>query len=77
MIVKKSHIAAEILFISASALSSQSLYYSSNFYLNLAKYLNKEFHAYISLEAENFYNVEDFAKAKKILQKINQLWRSF
>ena len=28
-----SHIAAEILFISASALSSQSLYYSSNFYL--------------------------------------------
>ncbi len=72
-----SHIAAEILFISASALSSQSLYYSSNFYLNLAKYLNKEFQAYISLEAENFYNVEDFAKAKNSYKKLTNYGEAF
>jgi len=73
----ESHIAAEILFISASALSSQSLYYSSNFYLNLAKYLNKEFQAYISLEAENFYNVEDFAKAKNSYKKLSNYGEAF
>ncbi len=73
----ESHIAAEILFISASALSSQSLYYSSNFYLNLAKYLNKEFQAYISLEAENFYNVEDFAKAKNSYKKLINYGEAF
>ena len=73
----ESHIAAEILFISASALSSQSLYYSSNFYLNLAKYLNKEFQAYISLEAENFYNVEDFAKAKNSYKKLTNYGEAF
>jgi len=73
----ESHIAAEILFISASALSSQSLYYSSNFYLNLAKYLNKEFQAYISLEAENFYNVEDFVKAKNSYKKLTNYGEAF
>ena len=38
------HVIAEILYITSNALSSQSVYSLSNFYLNLAKYLNKDFH---------------------------------
>ena len=36
---KEEHIIAEILYITANALSSQSIYPLSNFYLNLSKYL--------------------------------------
>ena len=49
------HVVAEILYITANALSSQSIYPLSNFYLNLAKYLNEDFHSYNTLLAENFY----------------------
>ena len=37
----EAHVIAEILYIAANALSSQSIYPLSNFYLNLAKYLNE------------------------------------
>ena len=37
------HVVAEILYITANAFSSQTIYPLSNFYLNLAKYLNKDF----------------------------------
>ena len=57
---------AEILYIAANALSSQSIYPLSNFYLNLAKYLNENFISYKTLLAENFYKTENFQKAKKI-----------
>ena len=36
---KKTNVAAEILYVAANVLSSQSMYSLSNFYLNLAKYL--------------------------------------
>ena len=65
---KAEHVIAEILYITANVLSSQSLYSLSNFYLNLAKYLNVNFHSYDTLLAENFYNIENFKKAKKNLQ---------
>ena len=63
----QSHVIAEILYISANALSSQSLYKFSNFYLNLSKYLNPGFFSYNTLLAENFYNVENFKQAKKFI----------
>ena len=53
------HVIAEILYITANALSSQSFYTLSNFYLNLSKYLNNEFKAFDVLLAENFYKIED------------------
>ena len=62
----ESHVIAEILYITANALSSQSMYSLSNFYLNLAKFLNKDFHSYDTLLAENFYKIENFKEAKKI-----------
>ena len=61
-----SHITAEIYYITANALSSQTLYTLSNFYLNLAKYLNQDFHSYNSLLAENFYMTENYKEAKKV-----------
>ena len=62
---KESHVVAEILYITANALSSQSIYSLSNLYLNLAKYLNKDFHSFDTLMAENFYKLNNFKKAKK------------
>ena len=63
---KKQDVIAELLYIAANALSSQSIYQTSNFYLNLSKYLNKEFYSFDTLLAENFYNIGDFINAKNI-----------
>ncbi len=67
---KVEDVVAEILYITANALSSQSIYSLSNFYLNLAKYLNKNFHAFNILLAENFYNINNFIEAKKIYKNL-------
>ena len=61
-----SNIIAELLYITANALSSQSFYSLSNFYINLAKYLNQNFYSYNTLLAENFVRTENYPKAKKI-----------
>ena len=69
---KISHVIAEILYITANALSSQSMYSFSNFYLNLAKYLNSDFKSFDALLAENCYKIKNYQKAKKIYNKIKQ-----
>ena len=71
------HVIAEILYIASNALSSQSIYPLSNFYLNLAKYLNKDFHSYDTLLAENFYKVENFEEAKKIYNNLSKKGKAF
>ena len=65
------------MYVTANALSSQSIYSLSNFYLNLAKYLNKDFHSYNTLLAENFYKVNNFDKAKKIFNGISKEGEGF
>ena len=72
-----SHVIAEILYISANALSSQNIYEFSNFYLNLSKYLNKNFHSFDTLLAENFYQTKNFDKAKKIYKEIGKKGKIF
>ncbi len=74
---EKLHIIAEILYITSNALSSQSIYTLSNFYLNLSKYLNKNFHAFDTLLAENFYQIDDFKNAKKIYQNLSNYGNAF
>ena len=74
---KESHIAAEILYIAANALSSQLIYPSSNFYLNLAKFLNEKFDSFDILLAENFYKIDNFKKAKKIYRNLSQKGEAF
>jgi len=72
-----SHVVAEILYITANALSSQSIYTFSNFYLNLSKYLNKNFHSFDTLLAENFYKTNNFRKAKEIYNKVGKKGKIF
>ena len=74
---KESHVAAEILYITANALSSQSIYSLSNLYLNLAKYLNEDFHSFDTLIAENFYKIDNFKKAKKIYKDLSKRGEAF
>ena len=71
------HVIAEILYITSNALSSQSVFSLSNFYLNLAKYLNKDFHSYDTLLAENFYNINNFDEAKKIYGNLSKKGKAF
>ena len=69
---KVDHVIAEILYITANALSSQSIYALSNFYLNLSKYLNEEFHSYDTLLAENSYKNDNLKKAKNIYRDLSK-----
>ena len=64
---------AEMLYVVANALAAQSNYVASNFYLNLANYLNPNFQSYTTLYAENFYNIEEFDKAKELYMEIQKL----
>ena len=78
---KQEHVIAEILYITANALSSQAIYPLSNFYLTLAKNLNKNFHPYDTLLAENFYKTNNFKEAKQIYRSLSKkgeayLWYS-
>ena len=72
-----SHVVAEILYITANALSSQNIYTFSNFYLNLSKYLNKDFNSIDTLLAENFYKIDNFKEAKKIYGEIEKKGTAF
>ena len=65
-----SDVSAEILYIIANVFSSQSSYRVSNFYLNLAKYLNPNFISFETLYAENFYMIDKIEIAKKIYKRI-------
>ena len=69
---KVEHVVAEIIYITANALSSQSIYAFSNFYLNLSKYLNEDFHSYDTLLAEISYKNDNFKKAKKIYRNLSK-----
>ena len=64
---------SELFYITANALSTQSIFSISNYYLNLAKYLNPPFSHYEILLAENYQSADNYKNAKKILKKIRNL----
>jgi tetratricopeptide (TPR) repeat protein len=64
------HVVAEILYIASNAMATQSAYQLSNFYLNLAMYLNSDFVSYKTLYAENFYMINSMENSKKIYKDI-------
>ena len=66
-------VVAELFYITANALSSQSLFSLSNFYLNLAKYLNQEFISYNTLLAENYFMIGNYNQSKKIYSLLKKL----
>ena len=74
---KEGDVVAEILYIASNALSSQSIYPLSNFYLNLAKYLNEDFLSYDTLLAENYLKVGNLNKAKKIYGNLSNKGEAF
>ena len=74
---KENHVISELLYLTANALSSQSIISLSNFYLNLAKYLNEDFHEFDTLMAENFYKINDFTTSKKIYEKLKSKGSAF
>ena len=65
-------IIADIFYVIANALSVQGAYKLSNFYINLAKYLNPNFSSYQSLLAENFVQLNKFEEAKKIYKDLSK-----
>ena len=67
-----SHSISEILYVVSNALSSQSVLMASNYYLNLAKYLNPEFTSYEALHAENLIIADRLNEAKDIFNKIKK-----
>ena len=72
-----SNVIAELLYITANALSTQELYSASNFYLNLAKYLNQNFFSYNTLLAENFVRIENYHEARKIYMVLKKLGENY
>lgn len=68
---------SEIFYITANALSTQSIFSISNYYLNLAKYLNTPFSHYEILLAENYQSVNNYKMAKKIYKKISKLGEAY
>jgi tetratricopeptide (TPR) repeat protein len=64
---------AEILYIVANGLASQTNYTASNFYLNLAKYLNPSFLSFDLLYAENLNELKQYAEALKIYNKTKKI----
>ena len=68
---------SELFYITANALSTQSIFSISNYYLNLAKYLNTLFSHYEILLAENYQSVNNYKMAKKIYKKISKLGEAY
>ncbi len=67
-----SNVLAEAVYIISSALSSQMQYKLSNFYLNLAKFLNPNFISFNTLIAENFLVLKKYDSAKEIYAKLEK-----
>ncbi len=67
------NILAEIFYVLANALSSQTDYKSSNFYINLAKFLNPNFLSYNTLLAENYRILKKNSSSKKIYKKLSKI----
>jgi len=63
---------SELFFLVANLYSSQEDYEQSNFYVNIAYYLNPKFNFNLSLLAENYYFNKDYLKTSKTLETFNK-----
>jgi len=67
-----SDIIGEFFFLVASLYSSQNDYKRSNFYLNVAHFLNPKFKFNLSLLADNYYINKNYTKTLKVLKNFNE-----
>ena len=65
-------IVGELFFLVANLYSAGEDYTRSNFYLNIANYLNPKFRFNLSLLAENYYLNKDYSKTLKILESFKK-----
>ncbi len=65
-------IIGEFLFIISNLYSTEEEIEKSNFYFNLSNYLNPKFKFNLALLADNYFKIEEFAKAEKILKNFNK-----
>jgi len=65
-------VVGELFFLVANLYSSQEDYKKSNFYLNLAQFLNPKFMFNLSLLAENHYVNKNYTKTSKVLKNFNE-----
>ena len=61
-------VVSELFFLVANLYSSQNDYEKSNFYINIANYLNPKFIFNLSLLAENYYLSNDYSNTLKTLE---------
>ncbi len=66
------NIISEFFFLISNLYSSQDDFEKSNYYLNLSYFLNPKFKFNLSLVVENYYQNEEFKKAKKILKNFKK-----
>ena len=74
---KINHVIAELLYVVANGLSTQANYTASNFFLNLAQYLNPNFLSFETLYAENFEVLEQYPNTIKIYEKIKKIGNNY
>ncbi len=65
-------ILAEIFFLISNLYSSQEEYEMSNFYLNISNYFNPKFKFNLSLTVENYFQMNKYEEAKKILKNFDK-----
>ena len=62
----------EFFFLVSSLYSSQNDFEKSNFYLQIANFLNPEFNFNFSLMAENYFKNKNYIKTKEVLNYFNK-----
>ncbi|MDC1365724.1 tetratricopeptide repeat protein [Pelagibacteraceae bacterium] len=70
-------IVSELFFLIANLYSSQNDYEKSNFYLNIANYLNPKFIFNLSLLAENYYLSNDYSNTLKTLEAFDKKYEFY
>ena len=65
-------IVGELFFLVSNLYSAQENYEKSNFYLNIAHFLNPKFKFNLSLLAENYYINKNYTKTLKVLKNFNE-----
>ena len=66
------HLLSEFFYVIANLYSGEQLYNKSNFYLNLSIYFNPKFQINQALLAENYLQMEEYKKSKKIYEIFNK-----
>ena len=74
---KPTHSIAEIFYVLANMYSTEREYQTSNFYLNISLFLNKDFKPNKILLAENYYFQKKYDLSKKIYNSVKKIGAAY